>query len=184
MHKMEQRDQQVQGKQGRAKGPEGQEPTLRITPVTLKEASAFVERHHRHLRAPQGGIFAIGISLGQEVVGVAITGRPVARMLADGYTLEVTRLCVLDDMKNACSMMYSASWRAARAMGYQRLITYNRDDETGISLQAAGWKVLGRTKDHQWNTPSRPRVASEAAGQRTLWGTGDTGAIDRTAPAA
>ena len=161
----------------------GQEK-LRITPVTLREAASFVEKHHRHLRAPVGGIFAIGISLGQEVVGVAVTGRPVARMLADGYTVEVTRLCVLDDKKNACSMLYSACWRAARAMGYRRLITYNRDDETGISLQAAGWKVLGRTKDHQWNTPSRPRVASEAAGQKTLWGTGDTDPIDRTRRAA
>ena len=153
---------------------------LRITPVTLKEARRFVDRHHRHLKAPQGGLFAVAVSRGGQIVGVAVTGRPVARMLDDGYTGEITRLCVVGENKNACSMLYAASWRAAKAMGYRKLITYSREDEPGTSLEAAGWKVLGKTKDGAWDTPSRPRVNTEATGQKTLWGTGDTEKIDRT----
>jgi hypothetical protein len=91
---------------------------VNVVPMTLKEARVFVDRHHRHHRAPQGGLFAIGCASADEIVGVAIVGRPVARHSQDGYTAEVTRLCVLDGQKNACSMLYGAAWRAAKAMGY------------------------------------------------------------------
>lgn len=66
--------------------------TLVIVPVTLREARAYVYRVHRHHRAPQGGLFAIGAASGSEMVGVVIVGRPVSRMLDDDWTVEVTRL--------------------------------------------------------------------------------------------
>ena len=72
------------------------------------------------------------------LAGVAIVGRPVSRYLDDGKTLEVNRLCT-DGTKNACSFLYAAAARAARAMGYQRIITYTLDTEGGASLRAAGW---------------------------------------------
>ena len=96
--------------------------TLALMPLTLREARAYVDQHHRHHRAPQGGLFAIGATNGNEVVGVAIVGKPVARMLNDGWTVEVTRLCT-DGTRNACSLLYGACWRAARALGYRRLVT-------------------------------------------------------------
>ena len=94
---------------------------LEIVPMTLKEANAFVEQNHRHHGKVTGHKFSIGLSDGEKIVGVAIVGRPVARHLDDGWTLEVNRLCT-DGSRNACSMLYAASWRAARAMGYKRVV--------------------------------------------------------------
>jgi len=141
---------------------------LFIQPITLREARHFVGLHHRHHRPPQGGLFAIAVNDGAAVVGVVIVGRPVARMLQNGYTAEVTRCCTLGH-KNAPSMLYGAAWRAARAMGYQRLITYTMQSEPGTSLTAAGWKCVGKTSGKGWDTPSRPRVDTHPLGQKSLW---------------
>jgi len=130
---------------------------LQIVPIGFKEACAFVRLHHRHHRPPQGHKFSIGLSNGESIVGVAIVGRPVARRLDDGLTLEVTRLCT-DGTRNACSMLYGASWRIAKEMGYREVITYILDTEAGISLKAAGWTCLGRAGGLSWNVPGRPRV--------------------------
>lgn len=135
---------------------------LSLVPMTIGEAKAFIDTHHRHHRAPQGGLFAVGAGIiredGPEVVGVAVVGRPVARALdADDYTAEVTRLCT-DGSRNACSMLYGAAWRAARALGYRRLITYTLPEEGGTSLRAAGWRLVGEAGGNPWNHPSRPRV--------------------------
>lgn len=43
-------------------------------------------------------------------------------------------------------MLYGAAWRAAKAMGYQRAITYTQADETGASLRAAGWRKVKELK--------------------------------------
>lgn len=96
---------------------------LEVCPVSLKEANAFVEQHHRHHKPVVGHKFSIACTDGENIVGVAIVGRPVARYLDDGWTLEVNRLCT-DGTKNACSFLYAAAWRAVRAMGYHKLITY------------------------------------------------------------
>lgn len=143
--------------------------TLSLQPITLREARAFVARHHRHHAPPQGGLFAVAVNDGARVVGVAIIGRPVARLLADDYTAEVTRLCVVDGAANACSMLYAASWRAARALGYRRLVTYTLAAEPGASLRAAGWRVVGMTRGGSWDRPSRPRVTAAPTCQKRLW---------------
>lgn len=142
---------------------------LNLQPITLKEAFRFVSNNHRHHKKPTGGLFAIAVNDGERVVGVAIVGRPNARMLQDGWTAEVTRLCVLDGYKNACSKLYAACWRAARAMGYQRLFTYILKAEPGTSLKAAGWKCLGDAGGGSWSRPSRPRVDTAPTCQKTLW---------------
>ena len=116
---------------------------LEVCPVSLKEANAFVEQHHRHHKPVVGHKFSIACTDGEKIVGVAIVGRPVSRHLDDGWTLEVNRLCT-DGTRNACSMLYAAAWRAARAMGYHKLITYILDTEPGTSLRAAGWKCVGK----------------------------------------
>jgi hypothetical protein len=102
-------------------------------------------------------------------VGVVTVGRPVARHFDNGWTAEVTRCCVAEGNKNAASMLYGAAWRAARAMGYARLITYTLIEEPGTSLRAAGWKTIGQTEGGSWNTPSRPRVDKAPLGKKTLW---------------
>lgn len=142
---------------------------MEISPLTLTEARVFVDRHHRHHRAPQGGLFAIGLARDNQVIGCVIVGRPVARGNQDTRTAEVTRLCVLENQKNASSKLYAAAWRAARAMGYRRLVTYTLASESGTSLRAAGWRELYRTKGGSWNCPSRPRVDRHPLEQKVLW---------------
>lgn len=146
-------------------------PRLELCPVTLREARAFIDRHHRHHRAPQGGLFAVGAALAGALVGVAIVGRPVARRLADDYTAEVTRLCA-DGTRNACSLLYAAAWRAARAMGYRRLVTYILATEGGASLRAAGFHVVAQTKAEGWSRPSRPRVDLHPTQSKLRWEAG------------
>lgn len=131
---------------------------MNVVPCTLKEAHAFTARWHRHHGPSVGALFAIACAASDGYIcGVAVIGRPVARMLQDGFTAEVTRLST-DGTKNACSMLYAAAWRTARAMGYRRLITYILASEPGTSLKAAGWRLVGETKAGRWDRESRPRV--------------------------
>lgn len=91
---------------------------LFAVPMTLTEAKAFVTSFHRHNKAPQGGLFAVGVSDGDRLIGVATVGRPVARKLDDGRTVEVTRCCVMDGSpKGTCSFLYSRCSRAAFRAG-------------------------------------------------------------------
>ena len=117
--------------------------SLEIVPISLKEANVFVEEHHRHHHKTVGHKFSIGCSDGYKIVGVAIVGRPVARHLDDGWTLEVNKLCT-DGTYNGCSMLYAAAWRAARAMGYKRLVTY--DNVYGRGILAYCHKIEEITK--------------------------------------
>ena len=157
--------------------------SLQITPINLDEANAFVARHHRHHKPVPGAKFCVAASemrvkerapsgphAALEVCGVAIVGRPVARMSDNGYTLEVNRLCT-DGTRNACSILYAAAWKAAKALGYQRLITYTLPDEGGASLRASNWKLIGLRGGGNWNVASRPRIDTAAAlqGQKLLW---------------
>ena len=142
---------------------------LHVVPTTLKEAQRWVNQVHRHHPAPVGGLFAIAAAEGETVIGVVIVGRPVSRHLDDAWTVEVTRLAVAEGHPNACSMLYGAAWRAARAMGYQRAITYTLASENGTSVKAAGWKEIGSTPGRSWNVPSRPRADRHPIGPKTLW---------------
>lgn len=144
--------------------------SLQVTPINLDEANAFVSVHHRHHKPVPGAKFAVAVSEGDGVRGVAIVGRPVARLSDDGYTLEVNRCCT-DGTRNACSMLYGAAWRVAKALGYRRLITYTLPEEGGASLRASGWRLIGLRGGGNWNVPSRPRVDTAEAlqGQKLLW---------------
>ena len=133
----------------------GRGEALALTPISLREANAFVERNHRHHKGVTGHKFSIGCTRDGELVGVAIMGRPVSRYLDDGLTLEVNRLCTTG-AENACSMLYGAAARAARAMGYQKIITYTLDTEPGTSLRAAGWQCVGPAGGERWTGKRRP----------------------------
>jgi hypothetical protein len=141
---------------------------LELQPITFSEACRFIELHHRHHLPPQGWKFGVAVNDGEKVVGVITIGRPVARMLDDGKTLEVTR-CATDGTKNAPSMLYGAAKRAVFAMGYKRLITYTLQSESGISLVSANWKCLGEAGGGTWNRKARPRVDIHPTEQKTLW---------------
>lgn len=138
-----------------------------MQPITLKEAKIFVNKHHSHNVASIGHKFSIAVNDGEKVVGVVMVGRPVARHFDNGWTAEATRCCT-DGTKNVASMLYAAAWRACRAMGYKRLITYTLLSERGVCLKAAGWKVVGETKG-QGSWTSRPRQIKWETGQKVLW---------------
>jgi hypothetical protein len=131
---------------------------MNLKPLHSKEAMEFIAKHHRHHLPPQGWKFGIGLMQDNKLVGVITVGRPVSRRMDDGYTAEVTRCCLIDGIKNGCSMLYGAAWRAARAMGYHRIITYILASESGISLKASGYKILHEVKAQSWDKPSRHRT--------------------------
>lgn len=141
---------------------------LGVCPMTLREANAHVEEFHRHHRPVAGCLFCIGLEDGDQIRGVAIVGRPLARMLQDGYTAEVLRCCT-DGAPNACSMLYGAAWRAARAMGYRRLVTYTLPEEGGSSLRAAGWRLVGEAGGGSWDREGRPRVDLHPTQLKLRW---------------
>jgi hypothetical protein len=141
--------------------------SLELVPITLREANAFVAEHHRHHRPARGCIVVLAVA-DERVRGVAIVGRPVARNLQDGWTAEVLRVCT-DGARNACSMLYGAAWRAVRALGYRRLVTYTLPKEGGASLRAAGWKCIGEAGGGSWSRKDRPRVDLHPTQSKLRW---------------
>jgi hypothetical protein len=141
---------------------------LELQPITYREAAAFIREFHRHHLPPVGWKWGVAVNDGEKVVGVVTVGRPVARHLDNGWTLEVTRCCT-DGTRNAASMLYGAAWRAAKALGYRRLVTYTLAEESGTSLQAAGWTALYETAGGSWSRQPRPRIDTHPLGQKTLW---------------
>ena len=142
---------------------------LSLQPITFKEANEFIKEHHRHHLPPQGWKFGIAVNNGDKVVGIITVGRPVARHLDNGLTLEVTRCCT-DGTKNACSMLYGAAWRAGKALGYKKMITYTLNDESGSSLKGSGWVVTAETQGKRsWDTPARRRINAPTQQTKIRW---------------
>lgn len=143
---------------------------IETVPILLSEAKRFVGEHHRHNRPPVSGLFAVGLQVDGVLSAVAIAGRPVARGLQDGRTVEITRLCVTetDAPKNACSMLYGACCRAAADLGYRRAITYTLASETAASVRSAGFTLDAELKPRKtWNCKSRQRVQTDLFGNET-----------------
>jgi hypothetical protein len=132
---------------------------LNVVPLTIKRANEVVGEYHRHNKPTSGGLFAIGALHNGELVGAAIVGRPVARHLDNKFTAEVTRTCVMPSApKNTTSFLYGACRRIAFSMGYEKVITYTLQTESGASLRGAGWQMeLELAPRSGWDTPSRRR---------------------------
>jgi hypothetical protein len=133
----------------------------------IRQANEFVAQHHRHSLPTVGGKFAVGAAVDGKLVGVAIAGRPVARKLDDGQTLEVLRCCT-DGTRNACSFLYGRVKRIAALMGYRQVITYTLVEESGASLKAVGGRVVGEVRPQEWSVPSRPRASQPVYGKSKL----------------
>jgi len=137
---------------------------MEAVPLHLREANEFVANYHRHNLPTVGGKFAVGAAVDGKLVGVAIAGRPVARRLDDGKTLEVLRVCT-DGTPNANSFLYGRVKRIALLMGYQKVITYTLAEEGGASLRAVRAQVVGQVQPKEWSVPSRPRKSQAGYGQ-------------------
>ena len=132
-------------------------------PIELRDAQAYINQYHRHHQAAHRDKFRIAAMDDGEIIGVVQVGRPVSRVLDDGKTLEVLRLCT-NGKKDVCSFLYSRAARIAKEMGYKKIITYILESEPGISLKASGWTCeADGVGGSDWDTPSRPReiVASQ-----------------------
>jgi hypothetical protein len=137
--------------------------------MSLREANDFVESFHRHngRTSRDGGKFAIGADCDNELVGVAIVGRPIARLLNDDFTAEVLRVCTMETApKGTNSFLYAACWRVWRAMGGRALITYTLQRESGASLRGAGWKIVGEVPQQTWDRDGRERRWQPIYGQQ------------------
>lgn len=148
--------------------------SLHIVPVSRDEAKAFTamwHRHHGHV-LPASHKFSVGVADDADVLrGVAITGRPGGRGNQDGMTLEVTR-CTTDESPNACSMLYGASARTAKAQGWRRIITYTQEGEDGASLRAAGFVLVAERapRGGHYESSARYREDHGTGGvRRYLW---------------
>lgn len=143
---------------------------LRIVPTTLKEAQVFIEQHHRHHAPPIGARWSIGIANGHGLCGVAVCGRPKARMLPQYSIIEVNRLAT-DGTPNACSKLYGACAAIAKLMGFTEIETSILESEPGTSLKAAGWKFLRWSDGGDWNRPSRGnRRTDQPMCRKQVWG--------------
>ncbi len=132
---------------------------LQLVPIIQRNARAFVALHHRHNKAPRGDIFRVAIETAdKELIGVIMVGRPVARMLDDGYTVEILRTCIkAGHYPNACSMLIGAACRAARALSFKKIITYTLSTESGTTYKACGFVKDSTVNGAEWNRPSRQR---------------------------
>lgn len=147
---------------------------LTLKPVSFRDAKEFVDAHHRHCPGPRGWRYGAAIRNGSELVGVIMVGRPVARMIDGNTTVEVNRLCVRDDLNpdlvwNACSQAYGWAAREAESRGFSKIITYTMDEELGVTLRAAGWRVDGRTRGRQWSSPGRQRAHLASTPDKLRW---------------
>ena len=141
---------------------------MRAVPLELKEANEFVERIHRHHDSVYRDKFRVGCEVDRKLVGVIQLARPVSRMLDNGKTIEVVRLCT-DGTFNVCSFLYSRAARIAKEMGYSKIITYILDTENGASLKASGWHKEADIKGQNWSRPSRPRNTSAPTCNKQRW---------------
>lgn len=145
---------------------------LRLAPCTITAANQVIACWHRHSTPiSQKVLAAARVVRGSETVGVMIMGLPVSRVLDNGLNVEIRRVCVLDGApRNACSMLYGAGCRAAKALGYVVAYTYTTSEEDGASVRAAGFVRDGERAASSWDTPSRPRDREHhAIAERVRW---------------
>lgn len=141
---------------------------MKAVPLTRDEANAFVCEHHRHHKRVQGHRYAVGATVGGKLVGVAIMGRPRARLLPQYSAVEVSRLCT-DGTKNVCSFLYARCSAVARLLGFDYVFTCILESEPGVTLRAAGWLYEYTTRGGSQNRPRRPRTDKSPTCPKQVW---------------
>lgn len=128
---------------------------MKIVPLDLKAANEFVEKHHRHNKRVVTHKCSIGVEEEGELIGAAIGARPISRMLDDGKTFEIRRVCVREGNPNACSMLLARMKNIAQLMGYEKVITYTLQKESGSSLKAVNARCVAEVKPGTWKRKGR-----------------------------
>lgn len=155
--------------------------TYAVAPCSVKAAIKKVKECHRHLPNLQGGLFAAQvIGPSGECAGVAVFGNPsrvwqntgrgvITRCAAQEGLPRVTDHGGEDHAAPACTMLYSALCRAAKALGYREAWTYTLPHESGRSLKGAGFIDMGLTDGGEWDRPSRARKAAVKPERKRRW---------------
>ena len=144
------------------------EEIMKAVPIELKEANNYVAKLHRHHGPVYRDKYRVAAYNEGHICGVVQCARPVSRMLDDGKTIEVVRLCT-DGTPNACSFLYQKAVRIAKELGYYKIITYILENESGNSLKASGWKFEGMTDGGSWDRPSRKRTDKAPTCKKQRW---------------
>jgi hypothetical protein len=142
--------------------------SLSHRPTALKHAAKFIGVEHRHNRVMGIQRWALAADADGRLVGVVVVGNPKARMLQHSRRFEVTRLAT-DGTDNACSYLYGAAIRTARAMGIWSLKTYTLMSESGSSLRAVHARDEGEVSADEWDRPSRRRITKHTVAPRRRW---------------
>lgn len=146
---------------------------LEFDEIRLADAKDFILEHHRHNRPPVSWRWGHAVRNGAELVGVAMVGRPVARRIDHTKVVEVNRVCTAHEVSevtwNACSMLYAAAAKEAKRRGFEKIITYTLEEETGSALKAVGWTPVAKTKGGSWNRPSRARTDTAPTCRKVRW---------------
>lgn len=129
-----------------------------FVPIELKDANRFIAQFHRHSKPVVRAKFQIGLMEDEELIGVGVVGRPIARLLSNGKTVEVLRTCIKEGHPNACSMMYARIKQISRILGYEKVITYTLQKESQSSLKALGASVVAEVKPQEWDRKDRRRT--------------------------
>ena len=127
-------------------------------PIELKDANRFIAQFHRHNKPVVRAKFQIGLMEDEELIGVGVVGRPIARLLSNGKTVEVLRTCIKEGYPNACSMMYARLKQISRLLGYEKVITYTLQKESQSSLKALGASIVAEVKPQEWDRKDRRRT--------------------------
>ena len=141
---------------------------MEIVPLSLKEANEFVEKHHRHNKRVVTHKFSIGLEQDGRIIGVGIAGTPIARLLNDGKTLELRRVCVIPKHPNGCSKLMARMKQIGQLMGYEKIITYTLQKESGNSLRAVNARQIAKVAGGQWNRKGR-RTNYQAVCDEPKW---------------
>ena len=155
--------------------------SLETRPIPVKRALRWNKATHRRLPDVAGLMWAIAALRDSQIVGIALVGRPNARLLDSQElpqdALQVVRVAVLEGdasasgHKGANSILYGACARAARDMGAVDCFTYIHHDEPGTSLRAAGWveDIAHDSIGGSYDRPSRARKAPVEGGRKVRW---------------
>lgn len=141
---------------------------MKAVPITREAAADFIDKLHRHHDPARCDKFRVAAEHNDKIVGIVQVGNPKARLLQDGKTLEVVRLCT-DGTPNACSFLYGKAARIAKELGYEKIITYILNSEPGHSLKAAGWHKETDIRGKDWSCPSRPRNTTAPTCDKQRW---------------
>lgn len=145
--------------------------------LPLREANAFVREHHRHHGEDRGCFFCAGLAHLAVIRGVVIVGRPKARELQDGYTAEVTRLCIDPAWEEAYESGRAAGvfWRAReegrRGLSLAEHVLWRCPSGAASQLYAAAWRAwrgLGGLRLVTYTLPDEGGASLRGAGWRCL----------------